>query len=131
MREDAASQTQYGVRERPPEVDEELHSDAECDYRAKALLDYLKGLLITPAVRSTVIDFGTTPILGGDKTHIILPNENVDADYPIISAEYKLNGENQTLDVDLELAKEPQLLADFIYGFRKSIQKLDKYKSGR
>jgi hypothetical protein len=131
MREDAVSQTQYGVRERPPEVDEELHSDAECDYRAKALLDYLKGPLITPAVRSTVIDFGTTPILGGDKTHIILPNENVDADYPIISAEYKLNGENQTLDVDLELAKEPQLLADFIYGFRKSIQKLDKYKSGR
>jgi hypothetical protein len=27
-------------------------------------------------------------------------------------------------------SKEPQLLVDFIYGFRKSIQKLDKHKAG-
>jgi hypothetical protein len=129
--EDIASQTQYGLRERPPEIDEELHSDKECEYRAKALLDFLKGPIITPKARSTVIDYGLTPILAADKTHITLPNENVDADYPIISAEYKLNGENQTLEVELDLVKEPLLYADFIYGFRKAIQKLDKYKSGR
>lgn len=128
--EPTASQTAYGLREKA-EVDEELKSDTECDYRARALLDFFENLITTPKVRSTVIDYGTTPILASDKTHITLPNENVDDDYPIISAEYRLNGENQTLEVELDLAKEPLLYADFIYGFRKAIQKLDKYKSGR
>ena len=127
-REDSASQTQYGLREKV-ETDEELYSDAECDYRAKALLDFLKGPIETLKVRSEVIDYGTTPILAGDKIHVTIPNENIDADYRIISAEYKASGGDQTLEVELELAKEPQLLADFIYGFRKAIQKLDKYKA--
>jgi hypothetical protein len=129
-REDAASQALYGVRERPPEVDEELHSDAECDYRAKALLDFLKSPSILPTVRSTVIDYGTTPILAADKCHIVLPNENVDADYPLRAVDYRFNPAEATLEIELQLEKEPLLLADFIYGFRKSIQKLDKYKVG-
>jgi len=80
-------------------------------------------------VRSEVIDYGTSPILAGDKIHVTIPNENVDSDYRIISTEYRASGRDQTLEVELELAKEPQLLADFIYGFRKAIQKLDKYKA--
>jgi len=127
-REDATSQSQYGLREKV-ETDEELHSDAECDYRAKALLDFLKGPIETLKVRSEVIDYGTSPILAGDKIHVTIPNENIDSDYRIISTEYRASGRDQTLEVELELAKEPQLLADFIYGFRKAIQKLDKYKA--
>lgn len=113
------------------ETDEELHSDAECAFRAKALLDFLKDPIETLKVRSEVIDYGTLPILAGDKVHVVVPNENIDSDYRVISVEYKASGRNQTLEIELELAKEPQLLADFIYGFRKAIQKLDKYKSGR
>jgi len=128
-REDSASQTNYGLREKV-ETDEELHSDAECDYRAKALLDFLKGPIETLKVSSEVVDYGTTPILAADKIHVTIPNENIDSDYRIISAEYRASGKEQTLEVELELAREPLLLADFIYGFRKSIQKLDKYKAG-
>jgi len=127
VKENSASQTQYGLREKV-ETDEELRSDAECEYRAKALLDFLKGPIETLKVRSEVIDYGTTPILAGDKIHVTIPNENIDADYRVISIKYKASGREQTLEVELELGKEPLLLADFIYGFRKSIQKLDKYK---
>jgi hypothetical protein len=130
-REDATSQGLYDVIERQPEIDEELHSDAECDYRAKALLDFLKGPSIMPTVRSTVIDYGTTPILAGDKGHIVLPNENVDADYRLTAVEYRFNVTELTLEIKLQLEKEQLLLADFIYGFRKSILKLDKYKASR
>jgi hypothetical protein len=124
-----ATVTGSGDLREKTEVDEELFSDAECEYRAKALLDFLKDPIETLKVRSEVVDYGTTPILAADKIHVTVPNENIDGDYRLISVEYKASGRDQTLEVELELAKEPQLLADFIYGFRKSILKLDKYKA--
>lgn len=127
-REDATSQNDYGLRELI-KVDEELHSDGECDLQAKALLEYLKDPAEYLTVKSTVIDYGNTPILPGDKIHITLPNENVDGDYRVASVEYHVNN-NQILEITLELGKEPALLSKVIYTLRKETRSLARYKAG-
>jgi hypothetical protein len=128
--EPTGSQTAYGVRELV-EVDEELHSDNECDLRAKALLAHLEDPAEYIMVRSTVLDYGTTPLLAGDKIHVTLPNENVDADFRIISAEYRVNAATQTLEVSLELGREAPLLADYLYTLRSKSDALARNKRGQ
>lgn len=130
VEEDAASQTVYGLRELV-EVDEELHSDNECTLRAKALLAHLKNPAEYITVRSDVIDYGTNQLLPGDKIHVTLPNENIDADYRIISVEYHVMAAEQTLEVTLELGKEQSLLADYLYALRSKTGSLSRYKGGR
>jgi hypothetical protein len=129
MQQDTASQNAYGLRELV-EVDEELHSDNECLLRAKALLVHLKDPVEHLTLRSTVIDYGNTPLLPGDKIHVTLPNENVDADYRIISVEYRVFAKEQTLEITLELGKEPSLLADYLYALRSKTASLARTKAG-
>jgi len=130
VQEDSASQTAYGLRELV-EVDEELHSDNECMLRAKALLAHLKDSAEYITVRSNVVDYGTSQLLPGDKIHVALPNENIDADYRIISVEYRVVAAEQTLEVTVELGKEPSLLADYLYTLRSKTGSLSRYKGGR
>jgi len=131
--EDTASQNAYGLRELT-ETDEELFSDNECLLRAKALLAHLKDPVECLTIKSTVIDYGTTPLLPGDKIHVTLPNENVNADYRIISVEYYVDAKTQTLEITLELGKEIPLLADYLYGLRSTtvtVEKLARTKLGK
>jgi len=131
--EDSGSQNLYGLRELT-ETDEELESDNECALRAKALLAYLKDPAEYLTVGSTVLDYGSTPLLAGDKIHVTLPNENVDTDYRIETVEYKVDAKTQTLEITLELGKVPPLLADYIYGLRATtvtVEKLARTKLGR
>jgi len=128
--EPTSSQTAYGVRELV-EVDEELHSNNECDLRAKALLAHLENPADYITIRSTVIDYGTDVLLPGDKIHVTLPNENIDADYRIISVEYRVNAATQTLEVVLELGKETPLLADYLYTLQSKSSALARYKRGQ
>ena len=128
--EPTSSQTAYGVRELV-EVDEELHSNNECDLRAKALLAHLENPAESITIRSTVIDYGTNTLLPGDKIHITLPNENIDADYRIVSVEYRVNAATQSLEVVLELGKETPLLADYLYTLRSKSDSLSRYKRGQ
>jgi len=128
--QDSGSQSSYGLRELV-EVDEELHSDNECMLRAKALLAHLKDPAEYITVRSTVIDYGTNRLLPGDKIHVTLPNENIDADYRIISAEYHVIAREQTLEITLELGKEVPLLADYLYALRSKTDHLSRHKIAR
>jgi hypothetical protein len=122
----------YGTGQRElAETDEELHSDDECLLRAKALYDYLSSPAEYIKVRSDVIDYGNTPILAGDRIWVTLPNENVDGYYRVISAEYHLRARDQTLEITLELGKEPMLLADYLYALRRKTGSLSRYKIGR
>ncbi len=133
VREDAASQSAYGLRELS-ETDEELWSDNECDLRAKALLAYLKDPAEYLTVSSTVIDYGSEPILPGDKIHVELPNENVDSDFRIESVEYRVDAKTQTLELTLELGKVPPQMADYLYGLRTftvNVEKLSRTKLGK
>ena len=137
VREDAASQEKYtdGEPRELVEVDEELVSDNECDLRAKALLDYLKGPAeYVKIVRTTVLDYGNTPLLPGDKIHVILPNENVDSYFRIESVEYYVDPATQTLEIAADLGKVPPLLADYMYGLRATtvtVEKLARTKLGK
>lgn len=112
------------------ETDEELHSDDECLLRAKALYDHLSSPAEYIRVTSDIIDYGTTPILAGDRIWVTLPNENVDGYYRVISAEYRLIAETQTLEVTLELGKERPLLADYLYALRSKTASVSRYKIG-
>jgi len=131
--EDSGSQSAYGLRELV-EVDEELNSDNECMLRAKALLDYLKDPAEYLQLRTTVLDYGINPLLSGDKIHVTLPNENVDADFRVESVEYYVDAKSQTLEITLELGKVPPLLADYLYGLRATtvtVEKLARTKLGK
>jgi len=128
--EDGGSQSAYGLRELV-EVDEELYSDNECMLRAKALLTHLKDPAEFLTVRSTVIDYGNTPLLPGDKVHVTLPNENVDADFRILSVEYRVDAKTQTLETTLELGRETPLLADYLYALRSKTDHLSRHKIAR
>lgn len=130
LQEDTGSQTGYGLRELV-EINEELYSDNECTLRAKAMLEYLKDPAEYLTVRSTVIDYGFSPLLSGDKIHVTLPNENVDADFCILSAEYNVDGRTQTLEITLELGREQALLADYLYALRSKADHLSRHKIAR
>jgi hypothetical protein len=128
--EDAGSQAAYGLRELV-EVDEELWSDAECAGRAEALLANQKAPAESLTIRSTVLDYGSSPILAGDKVHVALPNEGVDADFRVLSAEYNVDAATQTLETVLELGRETPLLADYVYALRSKTDSLSRYKVAR
>jgi hypothetical protein len=130
MQEDQASQNTIGLRE-IVEVNEELCSDFECESHAKALLANLKDPAEALTVQSSVLDYGTTPILAGDKIHIDLPNEGINSDFRVLSAEYKVDGKTQTLINTLELGREKPLLADYVYALRSRTDRLSRYKTAK
>ena len=128
--EDANSQNNYGLRELV-EVDEELWSDDECSSRAKASLASLKSPAERLSLRSTVIDFGSSPPLPGDTVHVALPNEGVDADFRVANVEYDVDAKTQTLETTFELGREAPLLADYIFALRSKTDHLSRYKAAR
>lgn len=130
VQEDAGSQSSYGLRELV-EVDEELWSDAECTGRAQALLANLKASTEQLTLRSTVIDYGATPLLPGDTVHVVLPNEDIDGDFRILNVEYNVDAKTQTLETVLELGREQPLLADYVFRLKNKTDRLSRYKLAR
>ncbi|MCW3984146.1 MAG: hypothetical protein NWE96_09145 [Candidatus Bathyarchaeota archaeon] len=130
IQNDETSQTNIGLRE-IVEVNEELACDAECECRAKALLANLKDPAETLTLQSTVLDYGTTPILAGDKIAVYLPNEGVNSYFRVKSAEYHVDGKTQTLQTTLELGKEKPLLADYVYALHSRTSSLSRYKTAK
>ncbi|MGQ9565604.1 MAG: hypothetical protein ACUVT5_03545, partial [Candidatus Bathyarchaeales archaeon] len=127
--EDTASQAAYGLRELV-EVDEELHRDNECGLRAKAILAHLKDPAEFITVQSSIITLQNGRLMPGDNIHVTLPNENVDADFRILTVEYNLYGKEQTLEITLELGKEPSLLSSFVANLWSKTENLARYKAG-
>ncbi|MCW3994601.1 MAG: siphovirus ReqiPepy6 Gp37-like family protein [Candidatus Bathyarchaeota archaeon] len=130
MQEDMLSQNSIGLRELV-EVNEELCSDLECESHAKALLSNLKDPAERLTLKSTVIDYGTTPILAGDTVHVNLPNEGVNGDFRVQSIEYNVDAKMQTLEITLELGREKPMLADYLYALRSRTSHLSRYKSAK
>ena len=130
VQEDASSQGSYGLRELV-EVDEELWSDDECASRAKALLASLKDPAESLTLRSSVVDYGNAPLLPGDTVHAVLPNEDVNGDFRILSVEYNVDARTQTMETLLELGREQPLLADYVFSLRSKTDSLSRYKLAR
>ena len=130
VQEDASSQNNYGLRELV-EVDEELWTDDECASHANALLASLKDPAESLTLRSTVVDYGDSPLLPGDTVHVTLPNEGVNGDFRILSVEYQVDAKTQTLETALELGREAPLLADYVFALRSKMDHLSRYKTAR
>jgi hypothetical protein len=130
IQEDQASQNSIGLRELV-EVNEELCSDLECQSHAKALLVNLKDPAETLTLQSAVIDYGDSPILAGDKVHVTLPNEGINGDFRVLSAEYNVDGKTQVLETTLELGREKPMLADYVYALRSRTDRLSRYKTAK
>ena len=77
-----------------------------------------------------VIDYGNTPILPGDKVYVSLPNENVSGYFRILSVEYHVDAEAQTLEITLKLGRETPLLADYLYVLKSKTESLSRLKAG-
>jgi hypothetical protein len=126
MAEDTESP--YELRE-SQETDDELYSNHECEMRAKALLEYLKSPVPDKiTLKLPNLNYGMTPILAADKIHVHLPNEGVDTDYIVESAEYEAVGADNSLLVTLECGKGKKLMADYVYANLVMLKKLQKYK---
>ncbi len=125
VQEDGSSQATYGLREMV-DADDELYSDDECELRAKAVLNKLKAPVESLRIETSILDFGTTPIFAGDKIHVVLPNESVDADFRVVSAEYNVDGKSNRLEVSLELGREAPLLADWVYALRSRVDRVNR-----
>lgn len=130
LQEDAVSQGSIGLRELV-EVNEELCSDFECESHAKALLTNLKDPTESLTVQSSVIDYGASPILAGDKINVTLPNEGINGDFRVLSVEYNVDAKTQTLFTMLELGRERPLLADYVYALRSRTDHLSRYKTAK
>ncbi|MCW8889018.1 MAG: hypothetical protein OQK25_08145 [Gammaproteobacteria bacterium] len=70
-------------------------------------------------------------MLAGDKAHVELPNEGVDGDFRILSAEYFADAKTQTLETVLELGREQPLLADYVFQLKSKTNSLSRYKLAR
>lgn len=128
--EDSSSQAGVGLRELV-EVNEELASDQECAAHAKAQLANLADPAETLTIQSSLLDYGSSPILAGDTIHVELSNEGVDGDYRVDSVEYKVNAKTQTLETTLTLGKEKPQLADYVYSLRSKTSNLSRYKTAK
>ena len=131
--QDVSSQVAYteGEPRECSDIDEELYSDNECLLRAKAVLAHLKDPAESLTVSSTVIDYGTTPFLACDNVSVVLPNENVDANFRVDSAEYVVDAKVQELTVTLELGRVAPLLADWVYALRSKVNQVNRLKVAR
>lgn len=130
MKEDSTSQSAYGLR-MLVDTDEELYSDNECELRAKAVLANKKDPAEYLTVKSTVIDYGSTPLLPGDKISVVLPNEHINGYFRIISVDYEVDSKTQTLTISLELGREVPLLADYMYRLKSKIDHVSRHKIAR
>ncbi len=131
MQTDAASINTYGERQYV-DIVEDLYSDNECMLRAKSILAYKKQAKTSLVVRSTVLDYGASPVLPGDMIAVTLPNESIDSmNFLAKSVDYHFLAENNTLDVTLNLGYQKQMVADWIYALRTRTDALNNYKARR
>jgi hypothetical protein len=130
VQQNSASQTAYGLREYV-DIDEELWSDNECLLRAKAILANMKDPFEYITLKSSVIDYGNNPLYPADMITVALPNENVNGNFRILSADYHVKAESGELGVALELGREKSLLADYVYALRSKVDHVNRYKVAR
>jgi hypothetical protein len=130
IQQDTASQATYGLRELV-DVDEELWSDTDCLLRARAILASMKDPSEYITLKSTVVDYGNSPLFPADTIAVSLPNENINGNFRILSAEYHVKAETGELEVTLELGREKALLADYVYALRSKVDRVNRYKVAR
>jgi hypothetical protein len=87
--EDSASQTSYDIHERAL-TDVNLKSDAECESRGKTIISQKKdpSLQIEIVTPGNVTHKGNRGIMVGDRVPLVVPSENLSANFDTISVEH-------------------------------------------
>lgn len=130
---DAASIATYGERQYV-DIFEDLYSDNECMLRAKSILAYRKQAKTSLTAKSTLIDYGTSPILPGDMIPVTLPNESISSvNFLVKSADYHFitQDESTLLELTLNLGSLKQKMADYIYALRTKTNAINNYKGSK
>jgi hypothetical protein len=133
-----ASIATYGERDYS-ETDDQLLSDLACNFRAQALINYYKDLAKSFTLKTTVLDYGTNIIQGGDTITLNLPNIGIsNGSYRVDSCEYYIDQtqKDPCLEVTLSVGKVSPLLADYMMALRGvkgygSVEKLNRTKQPR
>jgi hypothetical protein len=133
-----ASIASYGERDYS-ETDDQLLSDLACNFRASALINYYQSLAKSFTLKTTVLDYGTNIIQGGDTVTLNLPNIGiVNGSYRVDSCEYYIDQtqKDPCLEVTLSVGKVSPLLADYMMALRGvkgygSVEKLNRTKQPR
>jgi hypothetical protein len=105
---DSISIAKYGIQWAEPQTDSELQSDAECELKAKSLIDFLKATIESLDV---TVD-GDNNFVPGDKQRVIVTNDNLDAYFRIMEIRHVIDG--VSWDTILKLSNEPKLM-DYIF----------------
>ena len=134
----SASIATYGERDYS-ETDDQLLTDAACNFRAQALVNYYKDLAKSFTLKTTVLDYGTNIIQGGDTVTLNLPNIGIsNGSYRVDSCEYYIDQtlKDPCLEVTLSVGKVSPLLADYMMALRGvkgygSVEKLNRTKQPR
>jgi hypothetical protein len=134
----SASVETYGERDYS-ETDDQLLSDLACNFRAQALANYYKDLAKSFTLKTTVLDYGTNIIQGGDTITLNLPNIGISSgSYRVDSCEYYIDQtqKDPCLEVTLSVGKVSPLLADYMMALRGvkgygSVEKLNRTKQPR
>jgi hypothetical protein len=103
------------------------------------LVNYYKDLAKSFALKTTVLDYGTNIIQGGDTVTLNLPNIGItNGSYRVDSCEYYINQtqKDPCLEVTLSVGKVSPLLADYMMALRGvkgygSVEKLNRTKQPR
>jgi hypothetical protein len=61
-----------------------------------------------------------------ERAHVALPNEGVDGDFRVLSAEYYVDARTQTLEMVIELGREKPLLADCMFRLKSKTDSLSR-----
>jgi hypothetical protein len=134
----SASIATFGERDYS-ETDDQLLSDLVCNFRAQALINYYKDLAKSFILKTTVLDYGTNIIQGGDTITLNLPNIGIsNGSYRVDSCEYYIDQtqKDPCLEVTLSVGKISPLLADYMMALRGvkgygSVEKLNRTKQPR
>ncbi|HML03039.1 MAG TPA: hypothetical protein VK487_06660 [Candidatus Bathyarchaeia archaeon] len=134
----SASIATYGERDYS-ETDDQLLTDAACNFRAQALVNYYQSLAKSFTLKTTVLDYGTDIIQGGDTITLNLPNIGIsNGSYRVDSCEYYIDQtlKDPCLEVTLSVGKVSPLLADYMMALRGvkgygSVEKLNRTKQPR
>lgn len=130
--EDTSSQTTYGLRELVV-ISELLLSDAECEAKAQALLDFYKSERITLEVVSNNVDWTNYRPAAGNTVGLDLDSLGVTGEtYRIDTIVILFRAEDNSLTASYTLGKTPKLSADYTYSLSRKVRELErKYENIR
>jgi len=130
--EDGSSQSTYGTKEIVL-IEDLLRSNADCEAKARSLLNYYKDEQISLELSSDTLDWENYHPTPGNKIAADLDLVGVTgSEYRIDSIDIRFRAADNTLSVLYTLDKSPSRLADYLFNMAREIREIRRdYKTIR